>query len=306
MILRVGVFGSGSHAVRGMPGPATRAILCWWAGLRSGAVGDTAESDRRGQRLEMIGAQQPKCDQCAFVAEMPPERTDFDRETRKGAGQQPDDGCEKQADAIDTAPDPATCGTGIAMTAGTHAFARRGKAPLRLERRRAVLDGLKRARHPRRHELRKKAERHPCFGAVVPGNPQPGRRLASVGAVAGKPAAAVRMHRATLQLCVPPGLRANVIGGGKVCFVDELHRPSMARRTAIRAGQPHSIDTGRSKWRRIAGTATGNHADRGPLPQRGPTWKEGLPPCPGIIRPPTKPASDQPGKSGPLRVTTIW
>ncbi len=124
----------------------------------------------------------------------------------------------------------------------------------------------------------------------------------------GNPATAARMHRATLQLCAPPGLNASAIRDGKVCFVDELHQPSMARRTAIRASQLHSIDTCRTEWRKIAGTAIGSHDAswrQGAAPAKE-FYEEGWPPCPGFIRPPGKPESDQPGKSDSLRVSPIW
>ena len=58
--------------------------------------------------------------------------------------------------------------------------------------------------------------------------------------MAVKPAAVIRMPRAAFQLCILQSLHASVVGDGKGRLVDELNRQSMARRTAIRAGQLHS------------------------------------------------------------------
>ena len=60
--------------------------------------------------------------------------------------------------------------------------------------------------------------------------PKPGRRLAPAGAVAGKPAAAARMHQATRQLCVPPDLRGNVVLAGQRQVPIQLHGRLPARR----------------------------------------------------------------------------
>ncbi len=212
-----------SQALRPMTEAATRAIVCWWAGLRSGIGGTAAESDRRGQRLEVIGAEQPERDQHAPGSDMLPECVDPDRGPGEQVGEQPDDDPEKGLDQDGAAPDPAPGGPGVAMMAGTHPVRRRRKAVLGFHRRHAVLDRVQRARHPRRHEPRQQAERHRRIRTVVSGNLEPDRGLAFVGAVTGKPATPVGVVRAALKLCVTPRLRANVLLGGKVCLVDELH-----------------------------------------------------------------------------------
>ena len=55
-----------------------------------------------------------------------------------------------------------------------------------------------------------------------------------------------------------------------------------------------------------AQTAIGVQAVRRPLAQRRSVWKEGLPLCPRFVRPSSKPAPDQFGKTGTVFIKLIW
>ena len=108
---------------------ATRAILCWWTGLRSGAVGGAAESHRRGRCLEVIGATQPERDQHAPGPGTVPECVDSDRGSGVQIREQPDDDHQKEADAVDAAPDPSAGSPGSPWRRGRTRFAAAERLP---------------------------------------------------------------------------------------------------------------------------------------------------------------------------------
>ncbi len=102
-----------------------------------------------------------------------------------------------------------------------------------------------RTRHPRRHELRQQAERHRRIRTVVSGNLEPGRLLAFVGAVTGKPASppsgwfGQRSSFASRHACVLTYSAAERSVSWMSCT-----RPPTARRRPVRAG--HFFFAGRS------------------------------------------------------------
>ena len=95
----------------------------------------------------------------------------------------------------------------------------------------------KRPRHPRRQEVGQKAERRVRVPAVETRDPNAGRGLAPVAAVARKRTATAGMARTRRKNCIAPPLRDNVRLGGKVCFVANLHptAPGPAERHSARA-----------------------------------------------------------------------
>ena len=215
---------------------ATRAIVCWRAGLRSGEGAAAPESDRGGQRLEVADAEQTERGQRAPGSGAPPERADPDRGPGELVGEQTDDNREQGPDPCVAALDPPPGGPRVAAAGGTHPLLRRREPGFGFRRRRALFDRVQRARDPRRHELRQHAERLRRVPAVMPGDPHPVRILAPAGAVAAEPAAAAGMSRAALKLCAAPRLCANILLGGKVCLVDELHSTAHGPAAAVRAG----------------------------------------------------------------------
>ncbi len=101
--------------------------------------------------------------------------------------------------------------------------------------------------------------------AVPARHPRAGGGLASVGAVTGKRAAAVRMVRAGLQAGVAPGFRANVVPGGKldvVTYLQPVHGPAKCN---SRGPLPSSFTSAAQRQGRPQ-SATGRRAFRNSLP----------------------------------------
>ena len=71
--------------------------------------------------------------------------------------------------------------------------------------------------------------------AVPACDPRPRWRHPPIGAVAGKPTAALRMAGTALQACLAPGSSANVVVAGEPRSIAKLHRPS-ARAAPTAAG----------------------------------------------------------------------
>ena len=110
------------------------------------------------------------------------------------------------------------------------------------------LDLLERSGQASAQAVREQTERAVSLRATPASDSGARRRLALVGAVAGEPAAAVRMQRAALQSCLAPGLPANVLLAGEPRLEAKLHRP-LARTVAAVAGQllPGLRVTGQSR-----------------------------------------------------------
>lgn len=160
--------------------------------------------------------------QHGFGAEPRPEGGDLRRHALEQLREQPDDDGEQAADAFGPPPDPAPLGLAVGDVVARAGLAHRF---LHARRSHGRPDLVKCPRRPRRHAVRKLAERCVRVPAAPARHPRGGRGLAPVGAVTPQGAATLGMVRADIQSGVAPGFRANVFPGGRLRFVSDLQLP---------------------------------------------------------------------------------
>lgn len=172
-------------------------------------------------------------DKQAHGPETGPERPD--RRPATGEPVRKQGGHRHQAgrDQVAPTPEPAAVGRIRHRMAGTGALRSRAQARFRLGGQRRRLKIVQRARKPGRKAARQQRPCHVGIPAIPAGDVCiPPTRLAPVGAVAGKAAAAAGVRGAAIKPCVAPGLRGNVVPAGQRQIPVELHGRLSARRSA--------------------------------------------------------------------------
>ncbi len=193
--------------------------------------------------------------------------------------QQADNGGQDSADQTRAPANPAQ-GRGQSDIVGAHSVGGSLQARCVLHHRHHCLDFRQRARKPRRQMIRQQTERAMACWTIPARDPCPRRIHPGVRAVAGKPAAAFRVKRATRKTCAAPQLQGNVIAAGVPRIESKLHRhrPALA---APFAGHPHLIAIGPSLLPVVALRNPSPRSERGqPMDVLRIVWTTQTPRCP--------------------------